>query len=550
MVERVCAELGIEAVRLGGEQRSIDTAPAMAATDIVMGYGRCIVEAMAAGRAAYVYDHNGGDGWVTPDSYERLEADGFGGQATARALDAAQLRDDLAAYRPEMGTQNRDLAVANHAANRHAAAFGALLAELAGAPHARPDAPWPELARLIRQLWDAEGRAAGFAQHAADLRERLNAAEARASELEREVRLLERSAAEFKRTRRYRAVAALARPADALRSRLRTKHGALPSPAMQSSGAATSTSLGSGFFEIVEAERELAEPDILQVGSMLSFDERMLLRWATRAGNPSADAVVDAGCFLGGSTLALASGVAARATAPSPIHVYDLFRYGDASEKAWVPDGLPFAVGASTMPAFEQHVRRVRPMLTLHAGDVREKRWDGEPIGTLFVDIAKSWSTGDAVWNQFFPALVPGESLVIQQDLVHWGHPWCAIVMELLDEHFEYLGWTWYSSAVYRTKRPVTRGDLPRSLLRDVSPDDKLALPDRAAERLGEPIAGSVRLSGAVVLAAHGRFEPARERVDAIRAAYGDEHIPYISEGYAYLDNWIAGVENGTIAVA
>ena len=41
----------------------------MADADIVVGYGRSVLEAMAMGRAAYVWDHAGGDGWVTPETY-------------------------------------------------------------------------------------------------------------------------------------------------------------------------------------------------------------------------------------------------------------------------------------------------------------------------------------------------------------------------------------------------------------------------------------------------------------------------------------------------
>ena len=69
----------------------------MGDADIVIGKARVIVEAMASGRAAYVYDHNGGDGWVTPERYELLEADNFGGQAEPVAADRARLRADLRA---------------------------------------------------------------------------------------------------------------------------------------------------------------------------------------------------------------------------------------------------------------------------------------------------------------------------------------------------------------------------------------------------------------------------------------------------------------------
>lgn len=285
---------------------------------------------------------------------------------------------------------------------------------------------------------------------------------------------------------------------------------------------------------------------------MLSYDERCLLHWATRAGNPSGDAVVDCGCFLGGSTVSLGHGIKARAAEapPSSLHVYDLFLFGAESEKRWVPEGFDFAVGGSMMPVFEHHVRQVRDLLTMHCGDVRLERWTRGPISVLCIDIAKSWDTGDAVWREFFPSLVANESLVIQQDLVHWGHPWCAIAMELLADRFDYLGWVWFSSAVYRCVRPVFADDLPTSLLRDITLEEALTLVDHAAERLGEPIGASVRLSGAFVLGSHRRFSAARARVEELRRSYSDDEIPYISEGFAYLDAWIDGVEAGAIVVS
>jgi hypothetical protein len=303
---------------------------------------------------------------------------------------------------------------------------------------------------------------------------------------------------------------------------------------------------GTGFDDIVAAERAYEHPDLSEAGAMLSYDERLLLHWATRAGNPSPDAIVDAGCFLGGSTLALAGGVMARDAGPTaPVHAYDLFRYGDESERAWVPHGYDFQMGSSMLPAFRHHVRRVAPLLTVHEGDIRSETWAAGPIGTLFIDVAKSWDTGDAVWRQFFPPLVAGESLVIQQDQVHWGHPWCAIVMDLLADHFEFLGWVWYSSAIYRCVRPVRRSDLPPSLLDALSTDEMLSMIDGLAAKVGEPVAGSVRLSGAAVLASHGDLAGARDRLAEIRGQYSDATLPYISRGFSKLEGWIEDLQSG-----
>ena len=82
----------------------------IADADIVVGYGRSALEGMAAGKAVYVYDHGGGDGWVTAESYPALEANGFAGSATDDVIDKERLRADLLAYDADMGLVNRELA--------------------------------------------------------------------------------------------------------------------------------------------------------------------------------------------------------------------------------------------------------------------------------------------------------------------------------------------------------------------------------------------------------------------------------------------------------
>jgi glycosyltransferase involved in cell wall biosynthesis len=168
---QACAEAGIE-LRERGARSTYTREPdlELASVDIVFGKARVIVEAMAAGRAAYVFDHNGGDGWVTPARYELLEADNFGGQAEAVATDLGRLRADLAAYDSAMGPANRDLAVANHSASRHAHELVALFKRLAPDVE-RDDAPVRELSRLTRLHWVNEGRVLELSGEVSDLRE-------------------------------------------------------------------------------------------------------------------------------------------------------------------------------------------------------------------------------------------------------------------------------------------------------------------------------------------------------------------------------------------
>ena len=110
------------------------------------------------GRATYVWDRAGGDGWVTPESYAAYEADGFSGNATDAMIDRERLRADLAAYRPELGTLAFDLVRRGHSASRHTEA---LLGLLDGAGPPSPSDRYETISLLARAEARAAARAAG-----------------------------------------------------------------------------------------------------------------------------------------------------------------------------------------------------------------------------------------------------------------------------------------------------------------------------------------------------------------------------------------------------
>lgn len=240
LVRRSCERAGLELRHVGAHAGGFEPrpAPALNQADVVIGKARVIVEAMACGRAAYVFDHNGGEGWVTAESYAGLAADNFGGQSHPAVVDEDRLAGDLAAYDPGMGIANRDLAVAHHNATKHAAALVDVLLRVA--PRRAPvDAPLHELARMVRLYHRADTSAFGL--HA-----ELERAWARVQELEgelqrvraageyarvefdrvreeRDLALAEASGAQYafaalRGTRRWRIVQALMRPLDWMRS--------------------------------------------------------------------------------------------------------------------------------------------------------------------------------------------------------------------------------------------------------------------------------------------------------------------------------------------
>jgi hypothetical protein len=177
-------DAGIECVTVGAHGVAMpDPLSEIATADIVVGKSRAILDAMACGRAAYVLDFAGGDGWVTQERYPAMEADNFAGQATDWVLDRDRLVADLADYDRDMGQVNRELVLAHHDARTHAYELVELFRRVN--PRAEPVAAGPlrELARLVRLQWATEQDAMVLRQA---LTERAVVAEKYARSLEEE----------------------------------------------------------------------------------------------------------------------------------------------------------------------------------------------------------------------------------------------------------------------------------------------------------------------------------------------------------------------------
>ncbi|MBJ7459409.1 MAG: hypothetical protein JHD02_09510 [Thermoleophilaceae bacterium] len=162
VVERACELAGIEFSLGGASSGELELRPEyrLNEVDIVFGKAKVIHEAMGCGRAAYVLDHNGAEGWVTAENYETLVADNFGGRTAPRPFDAESLAADLGNYDPAMGLVNRDLIVAHHDAIAHTAGLMEIVRRHVDDPGPRPDpANVAELAQLTRIAWKHQGEA-------------------------------------------------------------------------------------------------------------------------------------------------------------------------------------------------------------------------------------------------------------------------------------------------------------------------------------------------------------------------------------------------------
>jgi hypothetical protein len=229
--------------------------------------------------------------------------------------------------------------------------------------------------------------------------------------------------------------------------------------------------------------REVAdEPWLHNMLSMLGLNERRMLHWLAREFDlTDGEAIVDLGSFLGGSSISLATGLAANTGISNKdyrIHSYDIFiAPTDESYLEYLgPDTRP---GMSTMPfllrTLGQHARSV----FVHAGDFLQAAPPFQPIGILFVDIAKSWELNDVVLSRFFSRLIPGRSLLIQQDYNDHSCPWINLTMVHLAEYFQILCDD-HGSRVYLYTRQIPSDVLTAPLRGQIPPAEMLAGMDRA----------------------------------------------------------------------
>src|ERR671930_2445451 len=260
--------------------------------------------------------------------------------------------------------------------------------------------------------------------------------------------------------------------------------------------------------------------DAVGIPTMLSKSERRLLYSLARDYCSSEGAIVDAGCFLGGSTAALLAGVRDRPGPPvRRVESYDLFRIEAFTVPKFFADDASARVGDTFRPRFDAHVSRFDIPHVVHEGDITKIGWSGGPIDVLFLDVLKSWEINDAVLRDFFPSLVPGRSVIVHQDY-GWGDtPWIPITVELMRESLVLVDWMEWGSHVFFVERELPADVLARGVAA-LDADTKLDLIDQAAVHAEGWVLGLLEVSRALRLAEGDGAEAALAELDAVEEGH------------------------------
>jgi hypothetical protein len=215
---------------------------------------------------------------------------------------------------------------------------------------------------------------------------------------------------------------------------------------------------------------------------MLVPAEQRLLYRLTSHYYSGAGVIVDAGAFCGASAYAMAAGFSDNTGIFSKerrIHSYDLFVADDEYTRDYLQNNFytrfdrhgkqvelirRVASGESFLDIFLFQTQRYENLVEVHPGSILAQKWSGGKIEILFLDICKTLEIQRHVFAEFLPHLIPGRSIVIQQDFHHAWHPYIHVAMEYLDPYFDIIVPAIGGSRVYRLHSPVPQHALEKSI--------------------------------------------------------------------------------------
>jgi hypothetical protein len=266
--------------------------------------------------------------------------------------------------------------------------------------------------------------------------------------------------------------------------------------------------------------------DVHNVPSMISPDEALYLYWLARCHYRGAGEIVDGGPLLGSSTIAFAEGLRLNDRVPNKsrrIHSYDLFQY-TAFMKSLFRKRVEPPYGANLQPQFEANIAPWADSVRVYAGNILQYRWSGQPVEILFIDVAKTWEIQLHLLREFFASLIPGVSIVVQQDYFFVSTYWIHLVMEALSDYFRPIHLTGGPTLGFEVVAPVPRDLLLVDYEHAFSKDEAVTLLDRAHARFDGAkrlVATTAKVS---LLLAHQDVDAAEAVLEEIRQSpdFGD----------------------------
>lgn len=265
---------------------------------------------------------------------------------------------------------------------------------------------------------------------------------------------------------------------------------------------------------------EFSDP-AANIRSMITLGEKRLVYWLASEWFQGLGEIVDLGCYVGAETIVFAEGLRQnerrQQMAQRPlIHAFDNF------EK--VEGGDPnFLVETPLLQEFAINLHAHRKDVCVYAGDITGYAWPPvRPIEILFNDVSKSPEINAFVIKEFFPRLVPGKSVLIQQDYYD-DHYWVPVSMEKLAEYFEVIAGPIGGTRAYLCTKPITDTVLAEAGRIDLFAD--IELMKRVISSYGGWYSDLFKIAAARMMVSAKRLDEARHIHDEVNARYPDHRV-------------------------
>jgi hypothetical protein len=270
-------------------------------------------------------------------------------------------------------------------------------------------------------------------------------------------------------------------------------------------------------------------PTATKVPSMMSMLEKRVLFTLAKERYTGEGLIIDAGIFLGASTVCFGEGLRLNANEKAitkrwkkPIISF---------ERGIINPGMPAffkrnAVegmgqpGESFAAAVEANIQPVADLVDLRMGDILETGLGiASPIEILFLDVLKLPEISHFAIRNFFPKLIPGVSIVIQQDYFYERLPFIKTDQEFFADYFTCIGEV-CSTALFLCTKAIPPSEIER-LEAGIAPREQERLASIALQRSTDPAR---------------RFMMALSKVRLIKQLYDEdaatEYLEYVKKDF------------------
>ncbi len=263
---------------------------------------------------------------------------------------------------------------------------------------------------------------------------------------------------------------------------------------------------------------------VTEIPALLNIHERRLLYYVAKEIFKGWGSFVDAGCFVGGSTVAICEGLSENKNLKDKsgyLHTYDRFVVDGSMKKSQrIIDAMyGDATDDGFYRAFQKHTQKHKDLITLHRGDLMSEQWDGSPIEVHFLDVAKTWDLTKWIMKHHYSCFKPG-TILIHQDYYDPRSYWLPLTVGFLSDYFELIENVESSTAVFLCTETPPQEILEQDIRETLSLAEALDATMSMGSNISSVRRGILEIQAAYICAWYGDLEQGQARLETTKQKY------------------------------